>query len=118
MIPACDRPQSVTGGHKCSQVDLTSYCNSSTQVRALLDRLRSVIDAVATHEGPEAGARLSELALVSRQGAPRSVRDRIGIDEVERLLVAARAGVPQARLVEEFGVSRKTIYRLLRAGGA
>ncbi|WP_407648965.1 helix-turn-helix domain-containing protein [Glycomyces albidus] len=54
----------------------------------------------------------------SAQRHPRAVRDRLDIDELERLLTAARAGVPRMQLVAEFGVSRKTIYRLLQASGS
>ncbi|RRS01722.1 helix-turn-helix domain-containing protein [Glycomyces terrestris] len=58
---------------------------------------------------------MSQLALAPRSSTPRAVRDRLDIEELERLLVAARAGVPRMRLVAEFGVSRNTIYRLLQA---
>ncbi|MCC3761729.1 hypothetical protein K3N28_01405 [Glycomyces sp. TRM65418] len=56
--------------------------------------------------------------MAPRNGKPRAVRDRLDVDELERLLVAARAGVPRLRLVEESGVSRKTIYRLLKASSS
>jgi hypothetical protein len=100
-------------------VDLSvSYYNSKPQVKASLNRLRGLVDAVPAHEGPEAVPQLSQLALASRSGTPRAVRDRLDVDELERLLIAARAGVPRMQLASEFGVGRKTIYRLLKATGS
>jgi hypothetical protein len=100
-------------------VDLTgSYYNSPPQVKASLTRLGGLIDAISADEQPEPVPQLSQLALAPRNGTPRAVRDRLDVDELERLLVAARAGVPRMRLVTEFGVSRKTIYRLLKASGS
>lgn len=100
-------------------MDLTGcYYNSPPQVRALLTRLRDLIGAIWADERPEPVTRLSQLALAPRNGTPRAVRDRLDIDELERLLAAARAGVPRMQLVAEFGVSRKTIYRLVKATGS
>lgn len=82
----------------------------------MLTRLIDLLDAISADERPEPVPQLSQLALAPRNGTPRTVRDRLDIDELERLLVAARAGVPRIQLVAEFGVSRKTIYRLLKAG--
>jgi transcriptional regulator of acetoin/glycerol metabolism len=100
-------------------VDLSvAYYNSKPQVKALLNRLRGLIDAIPDREGPEAMPRLSQLAQASRSDTPRAVRDRLDVDELERLLIAARADVPRMQLAAEFGVSRKTIYRLLKATGS
>jgi hypothetical protein len=97
-------------------VDLSvAYYNSKPQVKALINRLRGLIDAVPAHGGHEAVPQLSQLALASRSVAPRAVRDRLDVDELQRLLIAARAGVPRMQLAAEFGVGRKTIYRLLKA---
>lgn len=80
-----------------------SYYNSKPQVRASLARLRDLIVAIPAREVPELVLQLSQLALASGNSKARAVRDRLDVDELERLLV------------EEFGVSRKTIYRLLKS---
>jgi hypothetical protein len=97
-------------------VDLTgSYYNSPPQVRASISRLGDLITAIPAGNRAEPMPQLSQLALAPRNGTPQAVRDRLDVDELERLLIAARAGVPRMQLVADFGVSRKTIYRLLKA---
>jgi hypothetical protein len=99
-------------------VDLSvAYYNSKPQVKAMLVRMGDLVAAIAALEGPGPVPPLSQLALASRNGGPRAVRDRLEADELERLLLAARAGIPRKHLVAEFGVSRKTIYRLVKTSG-
>jgi acetyl-CoA acetyltransferase len=49
------------------------------------------------------------------QRKPRAIRDRLATEEYERLIEAARAGACKKRLVDEFGISRRSIDRLMVA---
>jgi hypothetical protein len=95
-------------------VDLgTAYYNSSPQVTALLARARDVISSAAGPERHQPGPRVSELAAASRNGQPRAIRDRFDSADYQRLLTAARAGYCKKALAAEYGISRRSIYRLL-----
>jgi hypothetical protein len=93
----------------------TAYYNSSLQVTAVLARVRDTIVAVAAPERRQPGPQVSELAAASRNGQPRAIRDRLALEEYERLVTAARAGVCKKALAAEFGISRRSIYRLMTA---
>jgi DNA invertase Pin-like site-specific DNA recombinase len=97
-------------------VDLsTAYYNSSPQVTALLACIRDVISAAAATERHQSMPEVSELAAASRNGQPRAIRDRLDPDEYQQLLAAARAGVCKRALAEKYGISRRSIYRLMAA---
>jgi DNA invertase Pin-like site-specific DNA recombinase len=97
-------------------VDLsTAYYNSSPQVTRLLARVQDVISAAAARERHQSTSQVSELAAASRNGQPRAIRDRLALEEYERLVAAARAGACKKALAIEFGISRRSIYRLLTA---
>jgi hypothetical protein len=95
-------------------VDLsTAYYNASPQVTAILALVRDVISAATDPERRESGPQVSELAAASRNGQPRAIHDRLAPGEFERLLTAARAGACRKALAAEFGISRRSIHRLL-----
>jgi hypothetical protein len=95
-------------------VDLsTAYYNSSPQVTVLLWRVQDVVSAVAASDRHQSGPQVSALAAASCNGQPRAIRDRLAPEEFERLLTAARGGACRKALAAEFGVSRRTIHRLL-----
>jgi len=95
-------------------VDLrTAYYNSSPQVTALLARVRDIISAAGDPDRHQSGSRVSELAAASRNGQPRAIRDRLDPDDYQRLLTAARAGYCKKALATEYGISRRSIYRLM-----
>jgi FixJ family two-component response regulator len=95
-------------------VDLsTAYYNSSPQVTAILARVRDVISAAVAPERHQPGRQVSELAAASRNGQPRAIRDRLAPEEYEQLLTAVRAGVCKKALAAEYGISRRSIYRLV-----
>jgi DNA invertase Pin-like site-specific DNA recombinase len=95
-------------------VDLSiAYYNSSPHITALLTRVRDVISSTAGPERHQPGSRVSELAAASRNGRPRAIRDRLDPADYQQLLTAARAGYCKKALAEEYGISRRSIYRLL-----
>lgn len=95
-------------------VDLRiAYYNSSPQVTRLLARVRDVISAAVAPKRHKSVPQVSELAAASRNGQPRAIRDRLDLDEYQQLLGAARAGVCKKALAVEYGISRRSIYRLL-----
>jgi DNA invertase Pin-like site-specific DNA recombinase len=97
-------------------VDLsTAYYNSSPQVTALLARVQDIISAAAAPERHQSVPQVSELAAASRNGQPRAIRDRLDPDDYQRLLTAARAGYCKKALAAEYGISRRSVYRLLAA---
>ncbi|GAA2158944.1 hypothetical protein [Glycomyces lechevalierae] len=93
----------------------TAYYNSSPQVTAVLARIRDIISATAAGERHQSGPQVSELAAASRNGQPRAIRDRLDLDDFQRLLTAARAGCCKKELAAAYGISRRSIYRLLAA---
>ena len=76
-------------------------------------RVRDVISAAAAPERHQSGPGVSELAAASRNGEPRAIRDRLDPDDFQRLLAAARAGVCKKALAAAYGISRRSVYRLL-----
>jgi hypothetical protein len=78
-------------------------------------RVRDVISAAADPEGHGPAPPVSELAAGSHNGRPRAIRDRLDPDDYQRLLAAARAGYCKRALAAEYGISRRSIYRLLDA---
>ncbi|GAB4006356.1 hypothetical protein GCM10029992_56780 [Glycomyces albus] len=70
----------------------------------------AAIDARDWHEPVP---QLSRLALACRNGKPRAIRDRLTPEEYERLLAAVRSGVSKRLLANEYGVSVRSVYRLL-----
>jgi glutamine synthetase adenylyltransferase len=95
-------------------VDLsTAYYNSSPQVAAILARVPDIISSAAAPERHQAAPQVSELAAASRNGQPRAIRDRLDLGDYERLLTAARGGYCKKALATEYGISRRSIYRLL-----
>jgi hypothetical protein len=95
-------------------VDLSvAYYNSKHQVKAILARVQGLISAVAAHDWREPVPQLSQLARDCRNGKPRAIRDRFIPEEYERLVEAARAGACKKRLAAEFGISRRSIDRLV-----
>jgi hypothetical protein len=95
-------------------VDLSvAYYNSEPQVKALLGRVQGLISVVAARDWRETAPQLSQLSVSCRNGKPRAIRDRLAPEEYRRLLDAARAGADKGRLAAEFGVSRRSIDRLL-----
>jgi hypothetical protein len=95
-------------------VDLgTAYYNSSPQVIAMLACVRDIISADGVPERHQPGPQVSELAAASRNGQPRAIRDRLAPEEYRRLLTAVRAGVCKEALAAEYGISRRSIYRLV-----
>ncbi|GAB3236495.1 hypothetical protein GCM10027447_34910 [Glycomyces halotolerans] len=97
-------------------VDLsTAYYNSSPQVTRQLARVRDVISAAGSPERHQPGPPVSALAAASRKGQPRAIRDRLDPADYQRLLTAARAGSCKKALAAEYGISRRSIYRLLAA---
>ncbi|THV28998.1 hypothetical protein E9998_09605 [Glycomyces paridis] len=97
-------------------VDLsTADYNSSPQVTAMLARVRDVISAAAAPERHQSGSGVSDLAAASRNGQPRAIRDRLDPGDYQRLLTVARAGYCKKALAVEYGISRRSIYRLLAA---
>jgi hypothetical protein len=95
-------------------VDLrTAYYNSSPQVTALLLRVRDIISAAGAPERHQPRPQVSELAAASCNGQPRAIRDRLAPEEYQRLLAAARAGACKKTLAAEYGISRRSIYRLV-----
>ncbi|WP_091028923.1 hypothetical protein [Glycomyces harbinensis] len=91
----------------------TAYYNSSLQVTAPLLRVQDVISAGAAPERHQPGPQVSELAAASRNGQSRAIRDRLDPGDYQRLLTAARAGYCKKALAAEYGISRRSIYRLL-----
>ncbi|GAA2285987.1 hypothetical protein GCM10009853_046270 [Glycomyces scopariae] len=95
-------------------VDLTlAYYNSKPQVKLLLARLRRLVTAIGARDWHEPVPQLSQLAAGCRNGQPRAIRDRLAPEEYERLLVAVRAGVSKRQLATQYGMSLRTVYRLL-----
>jgi hypothetical protein len=84
-----------------------------TAGHGLLARVRDVILAAAGPERHQPVPRVSELAAASRNGHPRAIRDRLDPADYQRLLAAARAGYCKKALAAEYGISRRSIYRLL-----
>ncbi|WP_372451692.1 helix-turn-helix domain-containing protein [Glycomyces salinus] len=111
----------VTGDHKRSHgpregpvVDLSvSYYNSEPQVKGILARLRRLLTAIDARDWHEPVPQLSQLARDCRNGRPRAIRDRLTPEEYEHLLEAVRAGVPKRQLATQFGISLRSVYRLL-----
>ncbi|GAA2158929.1 hypothetical protein [Glycomyces rutgersensis] len=91
----------------------TAYYNSSPQVTDILARVRDIISAAGAAERHQSGPRVSELAAASRNGQPRAIRDRLDPGDYQRLLAAAWAGYCKKALAAEYGISRRSIYRLL-----
>ncbi|THV28983.1 hypothetical protein [Glycomyces paridis] len=95
-------------------VDLsTAYYNSSPQVTRLLACVRDVISAAGFPERHQPGLQVSGLAAASRNGEPRAIRDRLDPDDYQRLLAAVRAGACKKALAAEYGISRRSLYRLV-----
>jgi hypothetical protein len=80
---------------------------------ALLARVRDIISAAAGPERHQSCPSVSTLATASRNGQPRAIRDRLDPADYQRLLTAARAGTCKKALAAEYGISRRSIYRLL-----
>jgi hypothetical protein len=100
-------------------VDLSvAYYNSKHQVKAMLARVQSLISDVTARNCREPAPQLSQLARDCRNGKPRAIRDRFAPEEYERLVEAARAGACKKRLAAEFGISRRSIDRLVLASVA
>jgi hypothetical protein len=81
----------------------------------MLARVWDVISAAAAPERHQPGPPVSALAAASRNGQPRAIRDRLDPADYQRLLAAARAGYCKKELAAEYGISRRSIYRLLTA---
>lgn len=81
----------------------------------MLARVQDVISAAAVLERHQSVPQVSELAAASRSGQPRTIRDRLAPEEFERLLAAARSGACKKALAAEFGISRRSIHRLVEA---
>lgn len=99
---------------ECSVVDLSvSYYNSKPQSKVLLARLRRLMTAIDARDWHEPAPQLSQLALARRNGQPRAIRDRLAAEEYEQLLDAVRAGVPKRQLAKRYGMSPRSVYRLV-----
>ena len=97
-------------------MDLSAaYYDSSPQVTTLLLRVRDVISAAGSPERHQSVPQVSALAAASCNGQPRAIRGRLAPEDYQRLLTAARAGYCKKALAAEYGISRRTIYRLLAA---
>lgn len=79
----------------------------------MLWRVRDVISAAAAQERHQSAPQVSELAAASRNGQPGAICDRLDPEDYQQLLVAARAGVCKKALATEYGISRRSIYRLM-----
>ncbi|GAB4006347.1 hypothetical protein GCM10029992_56750 [Glycomyces albus] len=90
-----------------------AYYNSKPQFKGLLARLRRVVAAIDARDWQEPVPQFSQLAQGCRNGRPRAIRDRLTPEEYERLLEAVRAGVPKRQLATQFGISLRSVYRLL-----
>jgi hypothetical protein len=99
-------------------VDLSvAYYNSKPQVKVMLARVQDLISAVTARDWREPAPQLPQLARDCRNGKPRAIRDRLATEGYERLLEAARAGACKKRLAVEFGISRRSIERMISAEG-
>jgi hypothetical protein len=95
-------------------VDLSvAYYNSKYQVKAVLARVQGLISDVTARDWREPVPQLSQLALACRNGKPQAIRDRFSPEEYQRLVEAAQAGVCKKRLAAEFGISCRSIDRLV-----
>lgn len=63
--------------------------------------------------GGAASTAFSRLAAASCNGQPRAIRDRLAPEEYQRLLAAARADACKKALAAEYGISLRSIYRLM-----
>jgi hypothetical protein len=79
----------------------------------MLARVRDVISAAGAPERHQPGPQVSELVAASHNGQPRAIRDRLAPEEYQRLLAAANAGACKKALAAQFGINRRSIYRLL-----
>lgn len=84
----------------------------------MLTCVQGLISDVTARDWRVPVPRLSQLALACRNGKPRAIRDRFAPEEYQRLVEAARAGACKKRLAAEFGISRRSIDRLLLANVA
>jgi hypothetical protein len=75
--------------------------------------VRDIISVAGAPERHNPRPQVSELAAASRNGQPRAIRDRLDPGDYQQLLTAVRAGVCKKALAAEYGISRRSIYRLL-----
>ncbi|SDD16059.1 hypothetical protein SAMN05216270_10292 [Glycomyces harbinensis] len=84
----------------------------------MLARVQDLISGVTARDWREPVPQLSQLALACRNGKPRAIRDRFSPEEYRRLVEAARAGTSKKGLAAEYGISRRSIDRMLAVRGS
>jgi hypothetical protein len=100
-------------------VDLSvAYYNSKHQVKAMLARVQGLISDVTARDWREPVPQLSQLTLAYRNGKPRAIRDRFAPEEYQRLVEAAQAGASKKGLAAAYGISRRSIDRMLAVRGS
>jgi hypothetical protein len=118
MIPTSDRSQPVTGGHKRSQVEvLHAYANPSLQLDAVLDRFQNALGAGEMSSGPSWRLRDDgELSVMDTpQVSPRSLHRRLSAEQCVEIVRAFNHGTPQKKLAAMYGISVRSVRRLVRA---
>jgi DNA invertase Pin-like site-specific DNA recombinase len=79
----------------------------------------SVMGAFAEFERALMKERQREgIAIAKKKGVYRGRRRLLCSDEIDELCRRARSAESIVKLAEEYGVSRQTVYRYLRDGGA
>ena len=84
---------------------------------AMATLLLSVMGAFAEFERSLIRERQREgIALARQRGAYRGRARALTAEQVLQLRQRAAEGIPKATLAREYGISRETVYRYLRAG--
>jgi DNA invertase Pin-like site-specific DNA recombinase len=100
----------------CSTVGLTlAYSNPNPQLDGLLERLSGPSPARGPETGPSALNAPDEQPPTAYPPAPpRSIGKRLSPTDRDTLTIAFNAGVSQARLATEYGISIRSIKRLVQ----
>jgi hypothetical protein len=116
MIPACDRSQPVTGGHKRSQVEvLHAYANPNPQLDATLDRLAESDEPSISASGPswEPHTECDPVPGDEPPVAPRPLDRRLTAEQRMAIVVAYAGGTSQKSLAVQYAISDRSVKRLI-----
>lgn len=116
ILPGHGRSQLFTTGHTRSQVGLSlAYSNPNPQLGGLPKRLTGPLPARGPETGPMTPGSRGELPEVAYPPVPpRPLGKRRSPTDRDTLIAAFNAGTSQQHLATEYGISIRSIKRILR----
>lgn len=103
---------------QAEQID--AYNNASPQATASIKRVSGLTSTDGTNLGiaphdtsePDRRSKVSSPAASSLNGSPKLLSDHLGPEDLERIITACRARIPQQATAEQFRISVSSVRRI------